>query len=93
MACSSIHDSRQPTSPIDFSYFETSSTALCGTTGNVVVNHFVTGMRVQEGLIFEPPKAFAGGVEEDRGTGLWLVYGKPVENVGLQFEEYKMQKR
>ena len=30
---SAIHDSQQPTSPIGFSIFKTSATALCGTTG------------------------------------------------------------
>jgi hypothetical protein len=30
---SAIRDSQQPTSPIGFLFFETSATALCGTTG------------------------------------------------------------
>ena len=32
---SAIRDSQQPTSPIVFSIFETSATALCGPSGNL----------------------------------------------------------
>ena len=40
--CSAIGDSQQPVSPIGFLFFETSATALCGTTGNDYVSTYAT---------------------------------------------------